>query len=84
MTKNEAGEAEAPTLTRTPPGVDAGEHSEATASRDEVTIGVSAYPGWGGGVSVTIQVAPVVNAVAASPTCGCDFNTNQHGIGAWQ
>ena len=55
-----------------------------TGGNDEIKIGVSSYDGAGAGFSITIRPQPVIDWLAAHPTPGVDFNTNQHGIGAWQ
>lgn len=83
VTKNEQGESEKLTVSRTKPGVAAG-NAEITGSKKEITLSVSVYVGWGAGISVTIRPTEIVNAMPSGPTCGCDFNTNQHGIGAFQ
>lgn len=83
VTRNEHGESEKPTVTLSKPGVELGK-SEITGWKNEITIGVSVYEGPGAGVSVTVRPTQLMNALQAVPPCGCDFNTKQHGIGAWQ
>jgi len=83
VTKNEHGESEKLTITPTKPGVAAGK-SEITGWKNEITLAISAYVGWGAGISVTIRPTEIINVMSTGATCGCDFNTNQHGIGAFQ
>jgi RHS repeat-associated protein len=66
VTRNEKGESEKPYVALTPPGISGKHNSEATASRDEFTIGVSAYHGGGGGVSVTIRPQAILDYVVGS------------------
>jgi RHS repeat-associated protein len=66
VTRDEKGESGKPTVAWTPPGVSGKHNSEATASRDEFTIGVSVYHGGGGGVSVTIRSQAIVDYVVGS------------------
>jgi hypothetical protein len=87
VTKNESGNSEPLTLSWTKPGVSGGK-SETTGWKDEITISISGYAGPGGGVSVTIRPVELFNAgvnwLKTKPSPPVDFNTNQHGIGAWQ
>jgi hypothetical protein len=88
VTKNAKGESEAPAISFTKPGIDKGK-TELTVGKGEIKFGISLYAGWGGGVSVTIRPQVMMdNAVkwleSGSPSPGTDFNTNQHGMGAWQ
>lgn len=66
VTRNEKGESEKPYVALTPPGISGKHNSEATASRDEITIGVSAYHGGGGGVSVTVRPQAAADYVIGS------------------
>ena len=66
VTSNDKGESEKPYVSWTPPGISGKHNSEATASKDEFTIGVSAYHGGGGGVSVTIHPQAVLDYVVES------------------
>lgn len=83
VTKNEEGKSEAPTISHTDPGISHG-NSEATSWKDQITLGVSLYVGWGAGISVTVRYQPIIDFLEAPGGCGCDFNTNQHGMGAFQ
>jgi len=65
VTKNERGESEKLTLKPTKPGIAMGK-SEATGGQGEIKIGVSAYAGWGAGVSVTIRPGATLQRVASA------------------
>lgn len=85
VTRNEQGNSEAPTVEGHGPGLVHGK-GEASGTMEEFTISVSSYEGFGGGASVTVRPTDLLNTLGANqpPPCGCDFNSNQHGMGAFQ
>ena len=85
VTKNEHGQSEAPTINITKPGISPGS-ADVTGWRNEITLGVALCEGAGAGISITIHPTELWNAMVKGSAggCGCDFNTNQHGMGAFQ